>query len=75
MVDALEQPIQMLSTHEGVIVYSIGLNGIDEQGINEWSDSSVTGDEDDFSFELLNAELRDIYPIPATNEENQSPKN
>ncbi len=39
-------------------VYSLGANGIDDRGIDPWSDAKVTGDEDDFAFVLLEPSQR-----------------
>lgn len=64
--DARGEVVLYRQTPEGVIIYSVGQNRVDEQGYNEreYEASSQFPDADDFPAVLYNPELRNALPHP-----------
>lgn len=59
--DEYGQSLKLHAVPRGIVIYSVGLNGIDEKGVNARHDGT-RGDEDDIAFELLSAEHRNTPP-------------
>lgn len=65
-VDAYGQPLHYKQTADGVIVYSIGPNGLDEEGYgqDDFDKQDKYLDPDDFAVRLYDPELRNALPPP-----------
>jgi len=65
-IDAYGETIRYRQTPEGVVVYTVGNNTIDEQGYGQHSDDppSQFMDADDWAHTLYNPELRNALPPP-----------
>ena len=61
--DEYGQPLRLQRTKRGVVVYSVGANGLDEKGVNA-SEDKTRGEEDDVTFELLKPDRRSVSPAP-----------
>ena len=65
-LDAYGHEIQMHSHDRGIRVYSIGANGVDENGRNRDDTGNLSDDEDDLTFRLLDLEERNQTPTITT---------
>lgn len=66
-IDGFGESLRYRAIPEGVMIYSVGYNTIDEQGFNdqEYIGSDQYPDADDFPVLLYNPELRNTIPPPA----------
>ena len=71
--DAYGHPIRMHRHDDGVYVYSIGANGVDDKGLSGNRGEATTGDEDDWSFRLLDPDKR-TRPPTITELEGEDPE-
>lgn len=61
--DAFCQPLKISHDKDGVRIYSVGLDGIDDQGLGKIENSSWQ-DKDDLTFRLLDPSKRNQEPKP-----------